>query len=179
VVTSAETIKARAPILLFDGECGVCRHIAQWIRSSAERSERTNRVERPIGDDPEALRLLNPTLDIWDAYATVHVIMPDGSMKLGGEAVAEVLRDLPSTRWFAGLFSFESFGSRRFQAMLDVAYAFLSAVRPLFGCESCSTPNVFIGTLEHLIARIASWCSDGHRPILRHNFRSATGRRSR
>ena len=34
---------------------------------------------------------MSPGLDIWDAYATIHLLMPDGSMRLGGEAVAEVL----------------------------------------------------------------------------------------
>src|SRR5271165_2804851 len=94
------------PILLFNDECGVCRHIAQWVQKSAQsKSGETSIIERPIGDDPEALRSLNPDLDIWDAYATIHLLMPDGSMKLGGEAVAEVLRNLRFTRWFAWTFA--------------------------------------------------------------------------
>jgi hypothetical protein len=52
--------------------------------------------------------LLHPDLDIWDAYETIHVMMPDGSMKLGGEAVAEVLRNLPNTKWFAASFRFHN-----------------------------------------------------------------------
>ena len=59
--------------------------------------------------------MLNPDLDIWDAYATIHVLMPDGSMKLGGEAVAEVLRDLRNTKWFAWIFAVSMFGFRPFQ----------------------------------------------------------------
>lgn len=43
-----------------------------------------------------ALRSPNPDPDIWDAYATIHLLMPDGSMKLGGKAVAEVLRICPA-----------------------------------------------------------------------------------
>ena len=96
---------------------------------------------RPIGQDPEELRALNPDLNIWDAYATIHLLMPDGSMKLGGEAVAEVLRNLPSTRWFSWTFGINVFGTRPFQAMLNVAYAILADVRPVFGCESCGTPS--------------------------------------
>ena len=56
---------------------------------------------RAIGNDPTELRTLNPNLAIWDVYATIHLLMSDGSMKTGGEAVAEVLRRLPATRWFA------------------------------------------------------------------------------
>jgi hypothetical protein len=131
------------PILLFNDECAVCRHIGHWVQRSAQsQSGDTSIVVEPIGDDPEALRSLNPDLDIWDAYATIHVLMPDGSMKLGGEAVAEVLRDLSNTKWFAWCFDVSIFGFRPFQVVLNVAYAILSDVRPLFGCESCGKPKV-------------------------------------
>jgi predicted DCC family thiol-disulfide oxidoreductase YuxK len=130
------------PILLFNDECGVCRRIGQWVQKSAlSKSGETSIIERPIGDDPKALRALNPNLDIWDAYATIHVLMPDGSMKLGGEAVAEVLRNLPNTKWFAWSFAMSVFGIRPFQLMLNLAYAILADVRPLFGCESCGAPG--------------------------------------
>ena len=76
-----------------------------------------------------------------------HVLMPDGSMKLGGEAVAKVLLDLPNTKWFAGVFTVRTFGFRPFQAILNVIYAILAAVRPLFGCESCGGPGVLLRSL--------------------------------
>ena len=133
------------PILLYNDECGVCRRVAGWVeRSGQSRSAQPGLEERPIGADPEALRALHADLDIWDAYATIHLLMPDGSMKLGGEAVAEVLRDLPNTRWFAWSFSVGIFGVRPFQMLLNLAYAILSDVRPLFGCESCGTPSVWL-----------------------------------
>src|SRR5271170_4725352 len=134
-------------LLLFDGECGVCRRIARWVQDSGE----TSIIERPIGDDPEALRLLNPDLDIWDAYATIHLLMPDGSMKLGGEAVAEVLRNLPDTEWFTWTFAISVFGVRPFQAILNLAYTILADVRPLFGCESCGTPNLWVKSIRWMI----------------------------
>jgi predicted DCC family thiol-disulfide oxidoreductase YuxK len=131
------------PILLFNDECAVCRHIGHWVQRSAQsKSGETSLIVQPIGDDPERLRLLNPDLDIWDAYETIHVLMPDGSMKLGGEAVAEVLRRLPNTKWFGWSFATSIFGFRPFQVVLNVAYAILSDVRPLFGCESCGKPRV-------------------------------------
>ena len=75
-----------APILLFNDECGVCRSIANWVKKQAQaRSVVTNIVVRPIGQDPEELQALNQGLNIWDAYATIHLLMPDGSVKLGGK----------------------------------------------------------------------------------------------
>ena len=115
--------KQTKPILLFDNECGVCRRIAKWVNQSAQlKSGETSLIVRPIGDDPEALRVLNPGLDIWEAYATIHVVMPDGSMRRGGEAVAEVLRKLPPTTWLARSFAISVFGFRPFQAVLNMGY---------------------------------------------------------
>ena len=147
-------VKQTKPLLLFNDECGVCRRIAHWVKKSALNSSCETRIlVQPIGDDPEALRSLNPNLDIWDAYATIHVLMPDGSMKLGGEAVAEVLRSLPNTKWFAWSFAVNIFGFRPFQMILNIAYAILADVRPLFGCESCGPPSFWVRP----IARMTKW----------------------
>jgi predicted DCC family thiol-disulfide oxidoreductase YuxK len=128
------------PILLFNDQCGVCRRIARWVgRSERHMPVPPSIVVRAIGEDPEALKVLNPNLDIWDAYATIHMLMPDGSMKRGGEAVGEVLRNLRSTKWFARSFTVSLLGVRPFQIILNAAYAILADVRPLFGCESCGT----------------------------------------
>ena len=81
-------------------------------KSAKSKSGEMSIIAQPIGDDPKALRALNLKLDIWDAYKTVHVLMPDGSMKLGGEAIAEVLRHLPKTEWFAWIFALNRIASR-------------------------------------------------------------------
>jgi hypothetical protein len=142
--SSTAELQAR-PILLFDDECGVCRRIAGWVKRSALlETGQSSIVVRPIGSDPDALRALNPDLDIWTAYATIHLLMPDGSMKLGGEAVAEVLRSLHSAKWFSWSFAIRILGFRPFQMLLNVAYVILSDVRPIFGCESCGTPSPWV-----------------------------------
>jgi hypothetical protein len=135
-------------------------------KSEQGESGDTSIVERPIGDDPEALRSLNPDLDIWDAYATIHLLMPDGTMKLGGEAVAEVLRHLPSTRWFTGTFAFSVFGFRPFQAILNLAYTILADVRPLFGWESCGTPSPWMRPIRWTLKRARAAFAES-RPIMR------------
>jgi predicted DCC family thiol-disulfide oxidoreductase YuxK len=142
------------PLLLFDGQCGVCRRIGRWVEESGRsHSGQPTITVRPIGDDPEALRSLQPDLDIWDAYGTIHLLMPDGSMRLGGEAVAELLRTLNNTKWFAWVFAVGIFGFRPFQVMLDAAYAVLAAVRPLFGCESCGTLGFWMRPLAWIVKR--------------------------
>jgi predicted DCC family thiol-disulfide oxidoreductase YuxK len=134
-----------APILLYNDECGVCRLIARWVRKAAAVPGGASRIDvRPIGEDPQAMLALHPALSIWDAYDTIHLLLPGGSMLVGGEAVAELLRRLPATRWFAWCFALGVFDWRPFQQLLNLGYAILSDVRPLFGCESCGTPRGWI-----------------------------------
>jgi predicted DCC family thiol-disulfide oxidoreductase YuxK len=167
--------KQTKSILLFDDECGVCRRIARWVRKSAQsKSGATTIIVRPIGNDPELLRLLNPDLDIWDAYATIHVVMPDGSMKLGGEAVAEVFRNLPNTKWFAWTFAISVFRFRPFQTILNLAYAILADVRPLFGCESCGAPSWWVRPISWMIKSTKAICGASRHPSPAPHF---TGRR--
>ena len=168
------------PILLFNDECGVCRSIASWVKKQAQAgSGATSIVVRPIGQDPDELLSLNQGLNIWDAYATIHLLMPDGSMKLGGEAVAEVLRHLPATRWFTGTFAISVFGIRPFQAILNLAYAILADVRPVFGCESCGTPSPWVRPIRWMVKWAASLFGKRHRPSPSPHFSSlpSSGRR--
>ena len=170
-----QTPEQGKPILLFNDECGVCRHIARWVQLSGE----TSIMERPIGDDPDALRSLNPDLDIWDAYATIHLLMPDGSMKLGGDAVADVLRSLPGTRWFTWSFAVSVFGFRPFQAVLNLAYTILADFRPVFGCESCGTPSPLVRPIRWMMKRVKGAFAEGREPNPAPHFTSlpATGHR--
>jgi len=163
--------KQNKPVLLFDNECGVCRHIAAWVKKTAQlKAEEPSLIVRPIGDDPEALRMINPGLDIWEAYATIHLVMPDGSMKRGGEAVAEVLRHLPPTRWLARSFSVSIFGFRPFQALLNMGYFILADVRPLFGCESCGTPSRWVRSIKWLLNLPKRIFGGGHQPSTTPHF---------
>lgn len=161
------------PVLLFNDECAVCRRIGHWVQKSAQgKSGETSITVRPIGDDPEALLSLHPGLDIWDAYGTVHVLMPDGSMKLGGEAVAEVLRNLPNTKWFASSFAVRIFGFRPFQMALNSSYTILADVRPLFGCESCGTTSVWVRSIRRLIKWTKTIFGEKHHPSSHFTSRS-------
>jgi predicted DCC family thiol-disulfide oxidoreductase YuxK len=145
------------PILLFNDECAVCRVIARWVRKSAEgQVEGSSIIVRPIGNDPLILRTMNPDLDIWDAYANIHLLMPDGSMRTNGEAVAETLRRLPNTRWLARTFNLRIVGQRPFQAMLNGAYTVLADLRPLLGCESCGIPPPWLRPFHWMVQRIKS-----------------------
>lgn len=161
--------KQTLPILLYNGDCAVCRRIAGWVQAAeAKNPGGANLIERPIGDDPDALLALNPNLNIWDAYSAVHVLMPDGSMRVGGEAVAEVLKRLPNTAWFGQLFDVEIFGRRPFQALLNGGYYVLDKVRPALGCESC-------GERAPVWARPLEWAVKGYKALFGKGEAAAQG----
>lgn len=136
--TPADTFRPAdgRPILLYNENCQTCRVLSSWVKRSDLAGEDLI-DERPIPADPSGLAQLNPNLDIWAVYEKIHLLMPDGEIKVGGAAIAEVLRRLPSTRWFAPLFSVGVGSFRPFQSLLDVGYNFLDAIRPALGCESC------------------------------------------
>jgi predicted DCC family thiol-disulfide oxidoreductase YuxK len=136
--------RGATPILLYDDECAVCRRMAQWVRWVARDRVGLPTIDvRAIGEDPEALRRLDPSLDIWKVYAKSHLLMPDGTIRIAGEAVAEVLRRSPGMAWCAWLFSVRIGKVRPFQSLLDLGYVILSDVRPIFGCKSCGAPALW------------------------------------
>lgn len=152
------------PVLLFDGGCATCTVIGHWVqRRAVARGGDPSIVARPVGHDLAELRRFNPALDLWAAYAVVHVIMPDGSMKLGGAAVAEVFRCLPGTGFLARACDLEIAGVRPFQRLLDLAYQVLDDIRPLLGCESCGHPKPWVRPLQ----RVKAW-AEGRRGAAPH-----------
>jgi len=160
------------PILLYDDGCATCSRIARWVqRLAADKSGEPSIIERPVGNDPAELRRLNPGLDIWDAYAVSHVIMPDGSMKLGGEAVAEVLRRLPATKGLASCFDIRIIGVRPFQMMLNLAYRILDDIRPILGCESCGRSKPWVRPFELLMSSVKATFGKGVKPATALHFR--------
>jgi len=73
--------------------------VKSWSQTSAHSTAgQTSLVERPIVDDRQALRVFHANPDI------------DGLMKLGGDAVANVLRNLPNAKWSAWTLAIDSGG---------------------------------------------------------------------
>lgn len=126
----------KRPILLYNDQCQVCRLLSGWVKAQDAKGKDLI-DERPIGGDPEALLAIHPDLDIWKVYETIHLVMPDGTLKKGGAAIGEVLKKLPPTGWLAPLLDLSIGGWHPFQKLLDAGYVTLDKLRPAIGCESC------------------------------------------
>lgn len=104
--------------LVYDGECGLCedavRLVQRWDRAAAFEYipfQNAARVAR--------FRIALPSL-----AAAMHVVLPDGRIFAGADAVPEILRRLPRKKWLALPF--------RVPGVLPVArrvYAYVAARR--------------------------------------------------
>lgn len=128
--------KLDRPVLLFNGQCETCKVLSSWVKQK-DASGKDLIDERPIPSTPEELARLNPDLDIWKVYEEIHLLMPDGSVKKGGEAIAEVLKRLPGQGWYTWAFDVSVFGFKPGMLALEGAYKLLDAIRPALGCSSC------------------------------------------
>jgi predicted DCC family thiol-disulfide oxidoreductase YuxK len=124
------------PILLFNGQCETCKVLSAWVKKQDAKGEDLI-DERPIPSKPEALARLNPDLDLWTVHEDIHLLLPDGTVKKGGEAIAEVLKALPNTGWYTWAFDVSVLGMKPGLAALQAGYKVLDAIRPALGCTSC------------------------------------------
>ncbi len=88
----------KRPTLIYDGECGMCRQAVELLR----RWDREHVLHFVPFQDEAAVarfRIALPAL-----AAAMHLILPDGRVYPGADAVPELLRLLPGKRWLAPLF---------------------------------------------------------------------------
>src|ERR1043166_9496129 len=91
---------ARPPTLINDGECGMCREAVRRLR----RWDREHRLRYiPFQDESGVARfgIALPAL-----AAAMHLVLPDGRVFAGADAVPELLRLFPGRRWLAPVFRF-------------------------------------------------------------------------
>jgi len=85
----------RNPTLIYDGECGMCSDavalLRRWDREHVLRFV-------PFQDEAAVARfgIALPAL-----AAAMHLVLPDGRVLAGADAVPELLRLLPGKRWLA------------------------------------------------------------------------------
>ena len=93
------------PVLIYDGECVVCRKTVEWIRARMA---------------PDAFEFLSchadelaqrfPSIEKSACLQAMHLVLPDGRVSIGERAVPDILRRLPRYRWCAPLFALPGAG---------------------------------------------------------------------
>ena len=87
-------MRGRAALVLYDGDCGICRRLAVWL---AARGLRVSPIHSVVGD--HELRDLTRR----QRAATMHVVDDGGRRRSGADAMAPILRSLPRLGWSATL----------------------------------------------------------------------------
>lgn len=84
--------------LIYDGECGLCRRAVDRVRAW----DRSDGFTYIAFQDPAVGRfgIALPAL-----AAAMHLVLPDGRVFAGADAVPEILRRLPGKRWLAWMFA--------------------------------------------------------------------------
>jgi len=91
--------RADRPTLFYDGECGFCRDAVAVL----SRWDREGRIELiPFQD---AARVAQFGLPLPALAAAMHLVLPDGRVVAGADAVPELGRLLPGKRWLVWLFA--------------------------------------------------------------------------
>jgi len=87
------------PVLIYDGECSVCRSAVEWvrIRSAPETFEY---LSCHAGELPRRF----PHVEKSACLAAMHLVLPDGRVLAGEQAVPEILLRLRRWRRAAALF---------------------------------------------------------------------------
>jgi lipase maturation factor 1 len=96
------------PLLVYDGDCHFCRRwIARWQRATGDAIDYL-----PFQDESIAGRF--PEIPQEDFAQAVRLILPDGSVRFGAEAVFSSLAEAGRERWLLRLY-------RRFSAFADLS----------------------------------------------------------
>lgn len=87
--------RGEAPTLIFDGACELCRRAVELLRGW----DREHRLRFVPFQDEEAIREFDLALPA--LAAAMHLVLPDGRVFAGADAVPELGRVLPGKRWWA------------------------------------------------------------------------------
>ncbi len=85
-------------VLIYDGECSVCRNAVAWIRARAAPE-----TFEYLSCHSEDLPRRFPRIEKSACLAAMHLVLQDGRVFAGEEAVPEILSRLRRFRWAAAL----------------------------------------------------------------------------
>jgi predicted DCC family thiol-disulfide oxidoreductase YuxK len=89
------TVASSVPTLIYDGECALCRRAVQRLQEW-DREQRLAYVPFQDGEAVGRFGIGLPAL-----AAAMHLVLPDGRVFSGADAVPELGGLLPGKRWWA------------------------------------------------------------------------------
>ena len=97
-----EVTAASRAVLIYDGECSMCRASALWLLRRAEAGGARDLEILPCRSPVRRQRF--PSMTDEACMQAMQLVLPDGHVLAGADAVPEILRRIPRWRWVAALF---------------------------------------------------------------------------
>ena len=89
-----------APTLIYDGDCGICQQAVALLR----RWDREHVLRFVPFQDAVAVARFGGGVALPALAAAMHLVLSDGRVYPGADAIPELLRFFPGKRWLAPLF---------------------------------------------------------------------------
>ncbi len=113
-------------VLIYDGDCALCRASALWILRRARGADDLEIL--PCRSPARRLRFPQITEEV--CMTAMQLVQPDGRVLAGADAVPELLRRMPRWRWLAHLFALP--GAR---PVARRVYAWIARHRVRISCQ--------------------------------------------
>jgi predicted DCC family thiol-disulfide oxidoreductase YuxK len=89
-------------VLIYDGECSMCRASALWLLRRAEAGGARDLEILPCRSPVRRQRF--PSIADETCMQAMQLVLPDGHVLAGADAVPEILLRIPRWSWVARLF---------------------------------------------------------------------------
>ena len=86
------------PVLIYDGECSVCRSAIEWVRRRCDPE-----TFETLSCHAEELPRRFPHIGKSDCLEAMHLVLPDGRVLAGEQAAAEIFPRVRGYRWIGSL----------------------------------------------------------------------------
>lgn len=114
-------------VLIYDGECAVCRRSALWLMRRALAGGARDLEILPCRS--EVTRRRFPAVTEEACLTAMQLVLPDGRVLSGADAVPEILARIPRWRWLAAVFAWPGV-----RPLALRTYAWIAANRMRLGC---------------------------------------------
>ncbi len=114
-------------VLIYDGECSMCRSSALWLMRRAIAGGATEFEIIPCRSSVRLQRF--PQVSEEACMAAMQLVLPGGRVLAGADAVPEILERIPRWRWVR--LAFDLPGTRR---LARRAYAWIARNRMRVSC---------------------------------------------
>ena len=95
-------VAAAPAVLIYDGDCSMCRASALWLMRRALAGRADELEILPCRSPVRRERF--PSMSDEACMEAMQLVLPDGHVLAGADAVPEILLRIPRWRWVATLF---------------------------------------------------------------------------